>query len=198
MILLFPLLFVMVEGYPSLLVDEEDMNESGWDTVEHDNSSDKSSAALLSDLLLVLRGEMEISTTTASISANDHNEETRKHQENLMSKEDQDCKKASYSSYHSTTVVPGGKENQNLPGDKTMGATNIDGGRTEQDFDEPQRILPENTEQFTQNESESDAAEENCKPERWCHTTFSNEYQTRKEEECKETFARWVITTMDN
>ena len=121
---LFPLLFVMVEGYPSLLVDEEDMNESGWDTVEHDNSSDKSSAALLSDLLLVLRGEMEISTTTASISANDHNEETRKHQENLMSKEDQDCKKASYSSYHSTTVVPGGKENQNLPGDKTMGATN--------------------------------------------------------------------------
>ena len=79
-----------------------------------------------------------------------------------------------------------------------MGATNIDGGRTEQDFDEPQRILPENTEQFTQDESESDAAEENCKPERWCHTTFSNEYQTRKEEECKETFARWVITTMDN
>ena len=29
-----------------------------------------------------------------------------------------------------------------------------------------------------------------CQPERWCHSTFSNEYHSKKEEECKETFAR--------
>ena len=77
MILLCLLLFVVVEGFPSLVVDEKGMQESDSVTVTHENSNDKSSADLLSDLLLDLREEIEMTITSASI-AKIHKKETPK------------------------------------------------------------------------------------------------------------------------
>ena len=96
-----------------------------------------------------------------------------------------DVPKSNHPSKHSTSIVPKGRKKEKLPGEKEMGATNIESG-TDKVFEEPRRPHPEDIEAFPQDENE------NCKPERWCHTTFSNEYQARKEEECKETFARWL------
>ena len=39
-------------------------------------------------------------------------------------------------------------------------------------------------------EIRNETRDQGCQPERWCHSTFSNEYHSKKEEECKETFAR--------
>ena len=187
MLLLPPLMFVVIEGFPSLLVDEKDTKESVRGTAAHENSSDKSSADLLSDLLLDLKEEMEMKTASASIKVH-----------NFMTKEGQsgnntsDLQKSTNSPNHSTTIAPRGKKNKKLQGAKEMGATNIDSGHTDKGFEGPQKTLPEDIGQLSQEDESStgDAENENCKPERWCHTTFSNEYQTRKEEECKETFVR--------
>ena len=48
----------------------------------------------------------------------------------------------------------------------------------------------EKQEYFEGIEIANETINDGCQPERWCHSTFSNEYHSKKEEECKETFAR--------
>ena len=186
-------LLLVVEGFPSLLVDESESKESIRLRKTPENSSEKSSADLLSDLLLDLREEREMTRLSASTIAKVQNEETWKHQENLMSKGGQDGE--SHSDFQKSanltmiTTAPDKRKNKELSRDKEIGVTNIDSG-TEKGFEGLQRPLPKIIETLPRDESSKNAENEDCKPERWCHTTYSNEYQTMKEEDCKETFAR--------
>ena len=96
------------------------------------------------------------------------NEEALEDQENLKTKGGHDTQstfdlqvqKATNSSNHSTTIAS------------------------------KERPITKDNEQFPRDESSPNAENEDCQPERWCHTTFANDYQTSKEEECKETFSR--------
>jgi len=186
-------LFLVVEGFPSLLMDESESKESIRLRKTPENSSEKSSADLLSDLLLDLREEIEMTRLSASTIAKVQNEETWKHQENLMSKGGQDGESHSdiqkSANLTMITTAQDKRKNKELSSDKEIGVTNIDSG-TEKGFEGLQRPLPKIIETFPQDESSKNAENEDCKPERWCHTTYSNEYQTMKEEDCKETFAR--------
>ena len=195
MLLASLLLFLVVEGFPSLVVDENDVKESARVTVTHESSSNKSSADLLSDLLLDLREEIEMIASSASTNAMVHKEEILKLQEDLMTKGGQankstsDLQKSTYSTKHPTTFAPKERQRNKLTEVKEIGATNVESG-TKQGLEGLQRPLTKENEQFPQDESSQNAEHEDCTPERWCHTTFSNEYQTTKDEECKETFAR--------
>ena len=100
-----------------------------------------------------------------------------------------DLQKATNSLNHSTTFAPKERKSEELTEVKEIGATNVDSG-TEQGLEGLQRPLTKDNGQFPQDESSKNAENEDCQPERWCHTTYANEYQTTKKEECKETFSR--------
>jgi len=195
MLQLFLLLFLVPEGFPSLLMDKHEMKEHARVTVTRENRSRKTSADLLSDLLLDLREEIKNTTSSASKIANMQDEETPKDQETLMTKGGHggkstfDLQKATILSNHSTTISPKERKSEELTEVKEIGATNVESG-TEQGLEGLQRSLTKDIEKNSHDKSSKNAENEDCQPERWCHTTYANEHQTTKEEECKETFSR--------
>ena len=216
----------------------EDASGPGGDAssaAEVEDLNEKSSADLLSDLLLELQSQTTGKTTAQSVNlvrTTSFLSETT-----VKTTTAQPVKRVETTSYQSqTTVKTRASESQTTLSTSTIHSEttvkpttvqtlpttvitttaimseNVETERPRQDYFQESTLSPvvfASDKQMWETDINEDKEEHNdkqdyyggveivnetindgCQPERWCHSTFSNEYHSKKEEECKETFAR--------
>ena len=229
------LLVLRTQGLAAPLEDASGPGEHASNVVEVENLNEKSSADLLSDLLLELQSqttgkttaqsvnlvrttsflsETTVKTTTAQLVKR---VETTSYQSQatVKTRASESQKTLSTSTIHSeTTVKP--TTVQTLPTTvittTAIMSENVETERPRQDYFQESTLSPVvfasdkqmreaninddkeehsgKQDDFEGVEIRNETRDQGCQPESWCHSTFSNEYHSKKEEECKENFAR--------